>query len=192
MSTILFSSHLEIKYKNEPWRHIFSQWYCSGKTFIGKDAIYDLTEIINEDDWTIYVIDINFSLREQWMMYLKSLIFAKNEHRNINLIIGKKILSTNNLGVIKKLGKNIKGFNQDIWDKYKFKILVNGNYLEFTQNKEMKKILLNTNNREIVDASSIDNIWDTGLSENDAINTPKSKWGENLLGKAIMEVRQHL
>ena len=192
MSTILFNSHQSKAYKTEQWRHIFSQWYCSGKPFIGMNAIHDLSQFILKDDWEKLVLNVQFWLREQWMMYIKALVLAKGEHRDINLDIAKKIIATNDPNIIKQLGRTVKGYDDKIWDECKFKIVVNGNYLEFSQNKEMREILINTGNRNLAECSYKDRIWGVGYNITDAAKTPENKWGLNLLGKAIVEARQHL
>jgi ribA/ribD-fused uncharacterized protein len=53
--------------------------------------------------------------------------------------------------------------------------------------------LLETKPKILVEASPYDKIWGIGLSIADAIKTPKSQWpGQNLLGKALVEVRKKL
>ena len=189
---ILFCSHRQVAYETESWRHIFSQWYNSGEGFIGNNAVYDLSDVIQEDDWNNMILNKKFMLREQWMMYLKAIVFAKNEHRAKNLETAEKIMKLTNPGTIKKLGRVIEGYDEETWNECKYKIVVNGNYLEFTQNDKMKKILLDTGNREIAEASHYDAIWGIGLDEKTALVTDRSKWGSNLLGKAIMEVRGNI
>lgn len=69
--------------------------------------------------------------------------------------------------------------------------MVSGNKAKFSQNKELKEILLNTENKVLVEASPQDRIWGIGLEQNnfDAVNP--AKWrGLNLLGFALMEVRE--
>jgi len=57
----------------------------------------------------------------------------------------------------------------------------------------MKHILLETQNKIIVEASPYDKIWGVALSENDkTINNPNNWKGENLLGFSLMEVRDML
>ena len=65
--------------------------------------------------------------------------------------------------------------------------------LKFSQNQELKTLLLSTDDSILVEASSYDNIWGIGLNESDAKNTKMEDWpGQNLLGKALMEVRDFL
>lgn len=192
MSTIFFCSHQESKYNTEKWRHIFSQWYNAGTSFIGQSkGVYGLEEFISIGDLNNFVIGKKFSTREKWMMYMKALIFAKNEYRNPNLQMAEEIMNIDDPKTIRALGRKITGYDEKIWNDCKYEIVVNGNYLQFSQNKEMKEILLATGNREIVEAAYYDCVWGCGFSESDA-ETNRVNWGSNLLGKALEEVRRIL
>ena len=58
---------------------------------------------------------------------------------------------------------------------------------------ELKEALLRTGDRIIVEASPYDKIWGVGLEENDPRILNEKNWrGQNLLGKALIEVRQSL
>jgi ribA/ribD-fused uncharacterized protein len=189
MATIFFNSHRARAYKTESWRHIFSQWHISGTPFVGRTMPHDISEYVLIDDLRTLVMGKSFHLREQFMMYLKALVFAKGEYRDENLNISKKIMETDDAVLIKALGRKVIGYDEDTWTNCRFKIVVNGNYLEFTQNKQMQDILIATGDREIAEASPKDRIWGIGFNIGDAQRTPKDQWGTNLLGKAIMEVR---
>ena len=195
MSAIFFNSHRAVTYKTETWRHIFSQWYTSGIGFIGQpmnELPYDLSEYILQDDWDNLVVNKQFYLREQFMMYIKAIIFAKDVHRNDNLKTAQLILNNLNPKTIKEYGRKVLGYDETIWGACRFKVVVNGNYLEFTQNKEMQKILLDTGDRELVEASPKDRIWGIGFNVGEGPKTSKTKWGQNLLGKSIMEARDFI
>ncbi|SUY42887.1 NADAR family protein [Clostridium perfringens] len=87
----------------------------------------------------------------------------------------------------------VKNFNENIWNERKIDIVVKGNIEKFSQNEELKKFLLNTKNKIIVEASPYDSIWGVGLSVNNENITNPNKWsGKNLLGFALMEVRDFL
>ena len=96
-------------------------------------------------------------------------------------------------GKAKKLGRQIKHFDEQIWLEQRFDIVVKGNYLKFSQNPELKQFLLNTSYRVIVEASPVDPIWGIGMAADhrDAAN-PKRWKGLNLLGFALMQVRDQL
>lgn len=190
MTTIFFYGHTPDKFKEDKFRHVFSQWYVDNKGFNEGESVHDLSNVVVNPP-LLEKLDNKFTTREQYMMFNKALLFAKEENTQINLQIAEEIMKSDPRRC-KALGRKIKGFDPKIWDAYKYKIVVNGNYLQFSQNIVMKKILLETGNKEIVEASPFDNIWGIGLTETRAQIEPRSKWGENLLGKAIMEVRDLL
>lgn len=104
----------------------------------------------------------------------------------------KKIMRCNDPRTIKYVyGRNVKNFNQKVWDENKFDIVYQGNLLKFSQNTFLRNYLLNTGDVIIVEASPTDTIWGIGLSIEDAERGLTWR-GENLLGKAIMKVRDTL
>ena len=105
----------------------------------------------------------------------------------------RKILSTDDPKEVKALGRLIKNFDQETWENNKYDIVVKGNYAKFSQNSKLKEYLLNTKNKILAEASPYDKIWGIGLDKNNenAYN-PKTWEGENLLGFALMEVRDML
>lgn len=64
--------------------------------------------------------------------------------------------------------------------------------LKFSQNEDIKKILLETNNKILYEVSKFDKIWGIGYSPDKVINVDKNKFGKNLLGLCLMEVRNLL
>ncbi|MNY61948.1 hypothetical protein D3C86_1986990 [compost metagenome] len=91
------------------------------------------------------------------------------------------------------MGRLVKNFNAVIWDQHKFEIVVNGNLHKFSQHDAMKTFLINTKERVLVEASPVDNIWGIGMAaDHEHIENPLKWRGENLLGYALMEVRDKL
>ena len=128
----------------------------------------------------------NYATSEHWMMAEKARLF--NDQETL-----KKILVSESPRDAKKLGREIKNFDQYIWEKYRVKIVVKGNYFKFIQNKELETYLLNTKNRILVEASPVDRIWGIGLDSTSDFATIPTKWrGLNLLGFALMEVRDRI
>ncbi len=123
---------------------------------------------------------------EQYMMAQKAGIFGDKE-------IEMKIMNSSTPKEIKALGRKVKNFDQKIWDKVKYSVVLNGNYYKFTQNKEMRDFLLSTEDKILVEASPLDKIWGIGIAESSELSTVPNKWkGQNLLGFALMEVRDEL
>lgn len=127
-----------------------------------------------------------YKTAEHWMMAEKARIFNDIETR-------KEILNIHHPHGVKQLGRQVKNFDPVIWNKHKFEVVVEGNYHKFSQHKDLKQFLLNTKNRILVEASPKDKIWGIGMSENDEHVTNPNLWkGQNLLGFALMEVRDRL
>lgn len=130
--------------------------------------------------------DHEFDTAEQFMMWSKAMLF--NDEKT-----AEKILKAKTPREQKNLGREVRGFNQGTWDKNKLKIVEEGTYLKFSQNLDLKTKLLNTGSAVLVEASPEDKIWGVGLRPEDQdIKDPKLWKGENLLGIALMKVRELL
>ena len=94
---------------------------------------------------------------------------------------------------IKALGRAVRNFDGKQWDEVKYSLVLTGNYNKFSQNKALRGFLLSTGDRLLVEASPSDRIWGIGLSADDSrIHDPAQWRGENLLGFALMEVRDEI
>lgn len=123
---------------------------------------------------------------EQYMMAEKARLFKDKE-------IEEKIMECKYPKKIKALGREVKNFNQDIWNDNKYDIVLRGNYEKFSQNEELKNFLINTKEKILVEASPYDSVWGIKMSYKDEnIENPFYWKGENLLGFALMEVRDKL
>ncbi len=143
---------------------IYSQWYNSSMTIDG----------------------IRYNCCEQYMMHQKALLFK-------DLTTAAKIMSTTSPKLQKQLGREVINYNDIIWDSRRFDIVFKGNLAKFSQNELLKSELLNTGNRQFVEASPYDTIWGIGMGlDNPLINDP-TKWrGLNLLGQVLTFVRDTL
>jgi ribA/ribD-fused uncharacterized protein len=128
--------------------------------------------------------DLTFTSCEQYMMYNKAKYFKDDINAN-------KIIKESAPIKIKMLGRQVKGFNEDEWKKVREDIVYKGNYLKFSQNPDLKLLLLATKDKILVEAAPNDAIWGIGFNSENALNN-KNKWGLNLLGKALMKVRNDL
>lgn len=132
------------------------------------------------------VNNIIFKTAEHYMMAEKVLLFNDKE-------MYSKILEAKSPGEAKDLGRKVKNFNPRIWEEERFDIVVRGNFHKFSQNIGLSEFLKSTYKRVLVEASPVDPIWGIGLAQNDNnIYNPYSWKGTNLLGYALMEVRDIL
>jgi ribA/ribD-fused uncharacterized protein len=63
---------------------------------------------------------------------------------------------------------------------------------KFSDNKTIRESLLKTKNMTLFEASPYDRIWGIGYGKSDARNISPDEYGQNLLGLALMEVREKL
>ena len=107
--------------------------------------------------------------------------------------IRKEILNISEQKKMKSLGRKVKNFDQNVWDKFKYSIVLNGNWCKFSQNRELREFLLSTGDKILVEASPYDSIWGIRISASSPEAKNPMKWrGQNLLGFALMEVRDEL
>jgi len=151
------------------WGGLFSQWYSSKFKF----------NDVNGNE-------VEVDRAEAYMMYQKAILFNAPK-------IAKKILETNDPKQQKKLGRDKKEikFVQKIWDNKKFDIILKGNLLKFSQNEDLKNRLLSTGNKILVEGSPYDKVYGVGLKWDNPDILFEDNWkGENLLGKALMQVKE--
>ena len=107
--------------------------------------------------------------------------------------IRSQILQTENPGAAKRLGRKVSGFDEATWCEHRFEIVVDGNYAKFSQNAGMGDLLRRTGSKVIVEASPLDRIWGIGIGKDHKHAENPLLWkGLNLLGFALMEVRERL
>jgi hypothetical protein len=129
---------------------------------------------------------VQYATAEHFMMAEKARMFADHEVR-------ASILTAGTPAQAKKLGRGVRRFDSEVWEAARFEIVVRGNMEKFSQNDPLKHFLLGTGTRILVEASPVDPIWGIGLAADDPAAATPERWnGLNLLGFALMEVRQSL
>ncbi|KAI6792437.1 hypothetical protein KC363_g1477 [Hortaea werneckii] len=162
-----------------------------------------------------------FGCAEQYMMYRKALVLAtppepddpgsadtaganvqltrqkntgkpnaeKSERENLP----NRILFESKPGRQKSLVRSVKFTQAQFkeWERIKFEVVLEGSFLKFSQNRELKGKLMATGVRELVEASPTDRTWGIGFAAEFA-ESRREEWGSNLLGKALMSVRESL
>ena len=134
-----------------------------------------------------FVVDnITFSSMEQYMMYKKAICFHDEE-------IAKKILTIDDVAQIKELGRLVSNYNESYWNGVRQIIIFEGLLEKFSQNEDLKENLKATGKEILAECAVRDRIWGIGLSMKDPDRFEIDKWkGQNLLGYALMMVREHL
>jgi len=139
-------------------------------------------------NWYLRYMEIHakkYNSVEQYMMYQKALIFGDDE-------IAHEIMQTHSMSKIKALGRRVRNYDDKKWNEVRYDVVLTAVRAKFTQHEDLKRVLLETGDAEIVEASPYDRIWGIGTNRPHEI-MDKQKWkGQNLLGKALMQVREEL
>ncbi len=147
------------------WRHQFGQW-----------TKRDMRDI----DGTVY------NCCEQYMMAKKAILF--NDQATL-----AKIMQTDSAKEQQAFGREVKNFDLQTWDQHKYGIVWFANYLKFTQYQDLAERLLATESKILAEASPYDLVWGIGFAAEDEQALKPECWtGQNLLGKALMSVRDAL
>ena len=64
------------------------------------------------------------------MMYQKALLFGDS-------VAAERLLAANNPGEAKAIGRQVLGFDQDLWEKHRFSIVVKTNVAKFGNDPEL-------------------------------------------------------
>jgi ribA/ribD-fused uncharacterized protein len=123
---------------------------------------------------------------EHFMMAGKAMLFGDYEG-------AEQIRQEASPKAAKALGREVAGFDKETWERHRFDIVLDGNLAKFRQHRDLRKFLLGTGDQVLVETSPVDRIWGIGLPREDKHATKPDYWrGLNLLGFALMEVREQL
>ena len=131
--------------------------------------------------------NIKFCCTEKYLMYMKAITFEPQNTKLLNQILNEK-----NPSKIKYLGRCVKNYDDDIWSNIRYDIMIEGLRYKFNQNTFLKNKLVDTKNKTLYEASKYDKIWGIGYYPYEAVKKDKQTFGSNLLGKALMEIRDEL
>lgn len=128
---------------------------------------------------------LKFTSTEQGFMYAKAMFFKDYKTSD-------KILKTDNPAECRKLGRQVKGYDDKEWEKVRYDIFYSLNLAKYTQDKNLQSKLLDHqfDGKIFVEASPIDKIWGIGYSEdNPNIEFTQIYWGKNYLGRILTNIR---
>ncbi|WP_225838627.1 NADAR family protein [Streptomyces sp. NK08204] len=134
-----------------------------------------------------FVVDgVPYATAEHWMMAGKARLFGDTEAE-------RGVLAAAHPAEAKKVGRLVRGFDEAIWERERFRIVVEGSVHKFAAHDALREFLLATGERVLVEASPVDRVWGIGLAADDEAASDPERWkGPNLLGFALMEARERL
>ncbi len=135
----------------------------------------------------VFTVDgYQFATAEHYMMWRKAMLFGDGE-------IAEQILTAVHPHRAKALGRQVRGFDQQLWEQRRLDIVVDGSVAKLAHHEPLREYLLGTGDRVLVEASPTDRAWGIGLAASDERAADPGAWrGLNLLGFALMRARQIL
>lgn len=104
-----------------------------------------------------------------------------------------KILKAQRPGQAKALGRQVQGFDDNVWLKHVEETAYEVVLQKFRSDTRLATVLLKTGNAVIVEAAPDDRIWGVGLPKSDPrVYDPEQWQGRNILGFALMKAREAL
>ena len=132
------------------------------------------------------VDDVAYATAEHWMMAAKARLFGDAEAE-------RAAIDAPNPALAKKAGRLVRGFDDSLWERERYGIVVEGSVHKFAAHADLRTFLLATGDRVLVEASPVDRVWGIGLAADDERAADPEQWrGPNLLGFALMEARERL
>ncbi|MEU7336719.1 NADAR family protein [Streptomyces sp. NPDC007074] len=134
-----------------------------------------------------FVVDgVSYATAEHWMMAAKARIFG-------DAAAELRALEAPNPALAKKAGRLVRGFDDPVWERERFAVVVEGSVHKFAAHPALRAFLLGTGERVLVEASPMDRVWGIGLAADDERASDPRRWpGTNLLGFALMAARERL
>jgi len=147
-------------------KDVFSNWYIA--PFTETEPGYNET----------------FCCVEQYMMWRKALLFK--DHVIAAAILDHSMKRDDEKGqaYYKRMGRAVSGFNNDMWEEYRERIVMRGLCLKYTQNPDLYSDLRLYQFKTFVEASPYDKVYGIamGMYEPGVLN-PANWKGQNLLGQ---------
>ncbi len=127
-----------------------------------------------------------FNCAEQYMMHGKARRFG-------DAVVAAQILAADHPRQHKALGRKVTNFDDQVWRREREAIVLAGSRAKFTQDAELRALLLATVGTTLVEASPFDRIWGIGLAATNPRAQDPSQWrGQNLLGHILTRLRDEL
>jgi ribA/ribD-fused uncharacterized protein len=145
-----------------------------------------------------------FFSSEQYFMKRKQELF---DSQNETLAVA--ILQARTPSVAKKLGRQVKNYDDAVWGEHRYEVMLQALKLKFASDEALASKLLATGDKALYEASRRDAVWGIGLSVANVAKMFRESesfrltgyvdqeiqemcFGANLLGNALMEARAWL
>ncbi|SHL46515.1 NADAR family protein [Actinacidiphila paucisporea] len=129
---------------------------------------------------------VTYATAEHWMMAGKARLFGDADAE-------RRAVAATHPKAAKDVGRSVRGFDDAVWCRERFALVAEGSRHKFEQHRDLRRFLLATGGRVLVEASPLDRVWGIGLAADDERADDPARWkGLNLLGFALMDARDRL
>lgn len=129
---------------------------------------------------------VEYNCAEQYMMAAKASLFGDGQAFDL-------IMASSDPREQKRLGRMVKGYNDEAWHAICKHVVYEGSYAKFDQNEDLFLALVETLGTTLVEASPYDAVWGIGFLESAPEAQNRDTWqGKNWLGEILTEVREDL
>lgn len=136
--------------------------------------------------WKYMGEEHEFFCTEQAFMWAKAMTFGDK-------VMAKAILDEKDDPLeCKHCGRWVQGYDDEKWAQERYSIMLSVNMAKYTQDPEMRKLLLDPlfDGKEFVEASPSDPIWGIKMGiGSKGVEDPRNWKGQNYLGRILTEVR---
>ena len=174
----------------EPTERTYLWKTSDGTRQIGADVLlfYTKASPLSNHYLSEFIVDKRtYNCLEQYLMFQKAMYFK-------DIITATRIMNAERPPAQKALGRTVKIFDLTMWRAAVPPLLMEGLKAKFSQRCVCKHFLQLTRGMTLAEASRTDNFYGIGFSlyarEKDVSN--QANWGNNLLGKCLMDVRTYL
>lgn len=125
-----------------------------------------------------------FATGEHWLTYQKAAMMGDEG-------AAARILRARTPREAKAMGRRVLNYDDELWKERRFDVMVQGLRHKVRANG-LEPALRATGTATIAEASPFDRTWGIGMCAADPGVASRKRWGQNLLGRAWMVVRDEL
>jgi len=105
----------------------------------------------------------------------------------------EEMITTTDPAAVKQLGREVTNFDQEKWNEHIEAVAFEVVKQKFESSMPLRDLLLSTGEDILAEATQNDSIWGIGMNIDDhRVQDPEQWLGCNILGEALMLVREHL
>lgn len=130
---------------------------------------------------------VTYIMPEQYMLKKRQEMFDPDNEK-----LAQQLVASHNPTRIQAYGRHVRFHKPFVWDQVKYGLLKRAYLLKFSQHPELEGRLLATGDKAVYMCRPNDREWGVGLDIPTALRTDPVRYGRNMMGKVLVEVRAEL